>query len=86
MDIVCAIPVLSNEVCKTSSFTNDQKTICDFFTSAQWDVCPDFLCKKVNAVAVGEWAVFIDFFSGMRYNEEKRDAFHKIVCGDGADM
>ena len=57
MDIVCAIPVrqvkfVKLQVCKTSSLTNDQKTICDFFTSAQWDVCPDFLCNKVNAAAM----------------------------------
>ena len=64
MDIVCAIPVrpmklVKLQVCKTSSFTNDQKAYCDFVTSAQWDVCPDFLCNKGNAVAVRFFAYLL---------------------------
>ena len=65
MDIVCAIPVrpmkfVKLQVCKTSSFTNDQKAYRDFFPSAQWDVCPDFLCNKGNAVAVRFFRVPLD--------------------------
>jgi len=37
--------------CIKYCFTNYQKTVRDLVTSAQWDVCPDFLCKKVNAAA-----------------------------------
>jgi len=40
--------------------TNHKKTVRDLVTSAQWDVCPDFLCKKVNAVALPLSTKFID--------------------------
>ena len=71
-----------SEVCKTSSFTNDQKAFRDFVTSAQWDVCPDFLCKKVNAVAVTAEKLQVDNAVRICYNIRKTTTASPEASGE----